>query len=269
MSKIWIWISIWMLLAGSALAQTAPPAAATKEAAAPKEAAAAPKEAAAAPKEAAATEQAPAGSVPPPLAQPPPLRTPPTTSPPAAAGMREALQKQRQSIRRQAELAGTWMLPFDGSNYVETPCEPIDNAAVAPIIDSAAQSQNVSPKVLRAVIDQESGFHPCAMSSRGAKGLMQLMPQTASDFSVRDPFNPRENVEAGAKLLKQLMDRYNGDLSLALAAYNAGPVRVDESGGIPDIPETRDYVASILGKLRAKDPEPPAPPAQKPKPVVN
>ncbi len=143
---------------------------------------------------------------------------------------------------------------------MDTPCEPIADAVVAPIIEGAAQSQKVEPKLLRAVIDQESGFHPCAMSSRGAKGLMQLMPETADRFSVRDPFDPRENIEAGATLLKQLLDRYNGDLPQALAAYNAGPKRVDESGGIPDIPETRDYVESILGKLRAKDPEPPVAP---------
>jgi soluble lytic murein transglycosylase-like protein len=152
------------------------------------------------------------------------------------------------------------MLPFEGTRYVDTPCEPIADAVVAPIIESASKSQKVEPKLLRAVIDQESGFHPCAMSSRGAKGLMQLMPETADQFSVRDPFDPRENIEAGATLLKQFLDRYNGDLPQALAAYNAGPRRVDESGGIPDIPETRDYVESILGKLRSKDPDPPVAP---------
>jgi len=181
--------------------------------------------------------------------------------------MRDSLAKQRQSVRRQAALAGAWMLPFDGPLYVDTPCEPIKDAVVAPIIDDAAHSQKVDPKLLRAVIDQESGFHPCATSSRGAEGLMQLMPETASQFSVRDPFSPKENIDAGAKYLKQLLDRYNGDLPQALAAYNAGPARVDDSGGIPDIPETRDYVESILSKLKAKDPDPPKSPI--PKPVKN
>lgn len=188
--------------------------------------------------------------------------------------MRQSLERQkasvaaqRQSIRRQAELAGDWMLPFDGARYVDTPCEPIADAVVSPIIESASKAQKVEPKLLRAVIDQESGFHPCAMSSTGAKGLMQLMPETANQFSVRDVFNPRENIEAGATFLKQLLDRYNGDLPQALAAYNAGPRRVDESGGIPDIPETRNYVESILGKLKIKDPDPlPASPF---KPVKN
>jgi soluble lytic murein transglycosylase-like protein len=177
---------------------------------------------------------------------------------------RAAVSAQRQSVRRQAESAGNWMLPFEGPKYVDTPCEPIDDAVVSPIIESASKSQQVEPKLLRAVIDQESGFHPCATSSMGAKGLMQLMPETADQFRVRDPFDPRENIEAGAKFLKQLIDHYNGDLAQALAAYNAGPRRVDYSGGIPDIPETRDYVESILGKLRAKNTEPPGTPAPKP-----
>jgi hypothetical protein len=196
-------------------------------------------------------------------AQPPPLPPHPVTG-----GMRDAIEKQRRSVRRQAELLGNWLLPFEGSRYVDMPCEPIADAEVAPIIDGAAQSEKIEPRLLRAVIDQESGFHPCATSSRGAKGLMQLMPETASQFSVRDAFDPRENVEAGAKLLKQLLDRYNGDLSQALAAYNAGPARVDQSGGIPDIPETRDYVESILGKLHAKAPPPVKEPLP-PKPIKN
>ena len=159
------------------------------------------------------------------------------------------------------------MLPFDGTGFVDTPCDPIDDAVVAPIIEGAAQANKVEAKLLRAVIEQESGFHSCATSSRGAKGLMQLMPETADQFSVRDPFNAKENVEAGTKYLKQLLDRYNGDLAQALAAYNAGPTRVDQSGGVPDIPETRNYVQSILGRLSAKDPEEPKSPI--PKPVKN
>ncbi len=215
-----------------------------------------------------AARSAPPGNTSPSASAPLPREQPaPTPTPPSATGMRDSLARQRRAVRRQAELAGTWMLPFDGPLYVDTPCDPIADTVVTPIIDSAAQSQKVDPKLLRAVIDQESGFHPCATSSRGAEGLMQLMPETASQFSVRDPFSPRENIDAGTKYLKQLLDRYNGDLPQALAAYNAGPARVDESGGIPDIPETRDYVESILRKLKAKDPAPPQSPI--PKPVKN
>ncbi len=78
---------------------------------------------------------------------------------------------------------------------------------------------------------------------------MQLMPDTADDFEVDDPFDPKQNVEAGARLLKSLLNRYNNDASLALSAYNAGPTRVDEAGGVPPIPETTDYVTEILKKL--------------------
>ena len=180
------------------------------------------------------------------------------------AKQKAAVAVQQQSVRRQAEMAGNWMNPFEGVKYVDTPCEPIAEALVAPIIESASKEQKVEPQLLRAVIEQESGFHPCATSSTGAKGLMQLMPDTADQFSVRDPFDPRQNVQAGATFLKQLLDRYNGDLQQALAAYNAGPRRVDEWGGVPDIPETREYVDSILGKLKPRDP----PEDPKPKPPV-
>ena len=198
----------------------------------------------------------------------PPSEMHPPAKPAAPGGMRESIEQQRKSVRRQAELLGNWMLPFEGPQYLETPCEPIANAIVEPMIEGAAREQKVESKLLRAVIEQESSFHPCAISSRGAKGLMQLMPETASELSVHDPFDPKENIEAGSKFLKQLLDRYGGDLSQALAAYNAGPARVDQVGGVPDIPETRDYVESILGKLRPRDKDPPAEP-QLAKPVKN
>ena len=107
----------------------------------------------------------------------------------------------------------------------------------------------VDPALVREVARQESGFRPCVVSPKGAEGLMQLMPATQAQFQVRDPFQAEESLAAGAKLLKQLLDRYNGDLSLALSAYNAGSGRVDKAGGIPEIPETKNYVAEILGRL--------------------
>jgi soluble lytic murein transglycosylase-like protein len=96
---------------------------------------------------------------------------------------------------------------------------------------------------------QESGFRPCAVSPKGAIGLMQIMPATAAQFNVKNPFNPKENVDVGARLLKELLGRYNGNLAFALGAYNAGPSRVDEAGGVPNIPETTDYVERILSSL--------------------
>jgi len=103
---------------------------------------------------------------------------------------------------------------------------------------------------LRAVIAKESSFRPCAVSSAGAMGLMQLMPGTASDLNVANPFDPEENVFAGSRFLRYLLNRYNGDTALALGAYNAGPTRVDRNKKVPDIPETQAYVSGILGMLQ-------------------
>ena len=98
---------------------------------------------------------------------------------------------------------------------------------------------------------QESAFKPCAVSAKGAMGLMQLIPGTAAGLGVKDPFDPEQNVLGGAKLLKQLMDRYSGDLSMTLSAYNAGTRPVDAADGVPMIPETIDYVSRILARLSA------------------
>jgi soluble lytic murein transglycosylase-like protein len=164
--------------------------------------------------------------------------------------MRAAIDKQRAAARKQALSVGAWIPPWSAEMQVEEAlCDPIADETVAPLIDGAAKAQDVEPKLLRAVIEQESAFRPCAISVKGAQGLMQLMPDTAEQLAVHDVFDPKENIEAGAKYLKQLLDKYKGDLKLALGAYNAGPTTVDEAGGIPDIPETRDYVDSILKKL--------------------
>ncbi len=117
------------------------------------------------------------------------------------------------------------------------------------MIDVAARRENVDPLLVREVARQESGFRPCAVSPKGAAGLMQLMPATQIQLQVQNPFSAQESLEAGSKLLKQLLDRYQGDLSQALSAYNAGPARVDEAGGVPKIPETQNYVSTILNRL--------------------
>ena len=115
------------------------------------------------------------------------------------------------------------------------------------IIEKAAVSASVEPNLLRAVIVVESGFNSHAVSKRGAVGLMQLMPATASRFGVSNPYDPRENVHAGARYLKFLMDRFGQNIRLALAAYNAGEEAVDRSGGqIPPFTETMAYVPKVL-----------------------
>jgi soluble lytic murein transglycosylase-like protein len=115
------------------------------------------------------------------------------------------------------------------------------------IIEKAATSASVEPNLLRAVIVVESGFNSRAVSKRGAVGLMQLMPATATRFGVSNPFDPRQNVHAGARYLKFLIDRFGQDVRLALAAYNAGEEAVDRNGGqIPPFSETMAYVPRVL-----------------------
>ncbi len=128
-------------------------------------------------------------------------------------------------------------------------CDRLAPRETERLIATAARRQSVSAELLRAVIRQESAFRPCAVSEKGAQGLMQLMPATAAAFNVSDPFDPQQNILGGAAYLRQLMQRYAGDASLALSAYNAGPQIVDRIEGIPDIPETQNYVTSIFRDL--------------------
>ncbi len=116
-------------------------------------------------------------------------------------------------------------------------------------ISAAAIAQGVDPALALAVANQESGFNPSAVSSKGATGLFQLMPATAAGLGVSNPLDPTQNINGGVALLAQLDKQYNGDTSLVLAAYNAGPTAVNNYGGIPPFPETQNYVASILAAL--------------------
>jgi soluble lytic murein transglycosylase len=134
----------------------------------------------------------------------------------------------------------------------DPPCEPVSEADLAPLVAAEATEQKLSPGLIRAVISRESAFYPCAVSAEGAQGLMQLMPDMIAQFSVRDPFDAKQSIHAGSQYLKQLLDRYKGDLPKALGAYNAGPTAVDEAKGVPDIPETREYVRAILKSLEEK-----------------
>jgi soluble lytic murein transglycosylase-like protein len=122
------------------------------------------------------------------------------------------------------------------------------------IIEHAASAAAIEPNLLRAVIVVESGFNVRAKSKRGAVGLMQLMPATAARFGISDSFDPRQNVGAGARYLKFLLDRFGQNLSLALAAYNAGEDAVDRNGGqIPPFTETMAYVPRVLKIYRMLD----------------
>jgi soluble lytic murein transglycosylase len=120
------------------------------------------------------------------------------------------------------------------------------NNAYEDLIRSAADRHSVDPDLIRAVIKVESDFNSNARSHKGAMGLMQLMPDTARLHNVADTFNPRENIEGGIRHLKLLLGRFQGNLELTLAAYNAGMKAVEKHGGIPPFAETRDYVRRVL-----------------------
>lgn len=113
------------------------------------------------------------------------------------------------------------------------------------IVREAAERHKLDPALVKAVVNTESGWNPRAISNKGAVGLMQLIPGTAHRFGVRNLLDPAQNVEGGASYLKSLLDRYNGDLTKSLAAYNAGEGAVDGSGGVPAYAETQRYVQKV------------------------
>ncbi len=170
------------------------------------------------------------------------------------AQQRTAVMKQVASVMGKAPTpaASFFTVPWVESPvpFSSPPCDPMPQTELDKLVEENAQQQGVKPELIRAVIAQESGGRPCAVSWKGAQGIMQLMPATSEQFGVKDPFDPRQNVEGGTKLLKQLLTKYNNDVSLALAAYNAGEGRVDREGGVPQIPETQNYVSDIQSKLQ-------------------
>src|ERR1700676_738101 len=175
---------------------------------------------------------------------------------PSIALQRSSVEKQATSVIPPNVRAGMrpfFVLPIASDSISVVHCEPLPPEDLDPVVEHAAQKEGVSSDLVRAVIEKESGARPCAISSSGAVGLMQLMPATADEMEVQDPFDPQQNIEAGTKLLKFLLNKYDDNLPLALGAYNAGPGRVDEAGGVPQIPETLKYVADIIRKLSRQD----------------
>lgn len=141
-----------------------------------------------------------------------------------------------RDIRKDRKLRTAFRLP----GYARNPAE------FEPIINSCSREFGVDSSLVKAVIHAESGYNPNAVSPKGAQGLMQLMPKTAQGLKVADSLNPSDNVRGGVRYLRFLLDTFNGNESLALAAYNAGLNSVAKYGGIPPYQETREYVAKVL-----------------------
>jgi soluble lytic murein transglycosylase-like protein len=174
----------------------------------------------------------------------------------AVAAMSDSIAAQERSVARQPRPHDADFAEFhariQSMNQEGTAaCSPMPAEDITALVETAAASTSVSADLIRSVMRQESAFRPCAVSAKGAMGLMQLIPGTAAELGVKDAFDPEQNVLGGAKLLKQLMDRYSGDLSMTLSAYNAGTRPVDAAAGVPMIPETIDYVSRILARLSA------------------
>jgi soluble lytic murein transglycosylase-like protein len=127
----------------------------------------------------------------------------------------------------------------------DRPAMSIGRDGVEKLVREAAERHSVDPALVRAVIETESNWNPQAYSRKGAGGLMQLIPTTAQRFGANDVFNPQQNIDAGVRYLKTLLERYNGNLDLALAAYNAGEGAVDRAHGVPAFRETRNYVHKV------------------------
>jgi hypothetical protein len=162
----------------------------------------------------------------------PPLREKPT----GARGSSASSLKPRANVFLPAEAS------FGGRSR---PAMSIDRDGAERLVSEAAERHHMDPALVRAVIETESGWNATAKSRKGALGLMQLIPTTAVRFGVSDALSPQQNVDAGVRYLKTLLERYNGNLDLALAAYNAGEGAVDRAHGVPAFRETRDYVQKV------------------------
>ncbi len=148
-------------------------------------------------------------------------------------------------------------IPESGISATRSSLSSASNAKASPLsvadaISAASHRYKLDPDFVSSVVSAESDFNPRATSRKGAKGLMQLMPGTASQLGVNDPFDPAKNAEGGTRYLRGLLERYNFDVPKALAAYNAGPTRVEQHHGVPPYRETRRYVARIINDYNRK-----------------
>jgi hypothetical protein len=161
-------------------------------------------------------------------------------------GRRMFVNEEPNSVRLASAKPHSIFMPsetsFLGPNH---PAMNIDRDGVESLVREAAERHSVDPALVRAVIETESNWNPAAVSRKGATGLMQLIPTTAQRFGANNLWDPKQNVDAGVHYLKTLLERYNGNLDLALAAYNAGEGAVDRAHGVPSFRETRSYVHKV------------------------
>jgi soluble lytic murein transglycosylase-like protein len=138
-----------------------------------------------------------------------------------------------------------------GSGFLPYAPHALTPAQIDTLVATASQNQKIPPGLIRAVLMSESAGNPSAVSNAGAEGLMQVMPGTAAGCGISNPFDPQQNVACGSRYLRGLLARYHGDVTLAVAAYNAGPGAVDKYGGIPPYAETRAYVSRVITAYRS------------------
>lgn len=151
----------------------------------------------------------------------------------------EIINATNASSKTTAQIANT-QSKEDFSSYLDSSCTTMDD-----IFQKASDTYGVPVCLLKAIAKQESNFDPNATSHSGARGIMQLMPETAAGLGVTDAYDPQQNIMAGSKYISQLLEKYNGNINLALAAYNAGPGNVSKYGGIPPFKETQNYVVKV------------------------
>lgn len=180
----------------------------------------------------------------------------------SVAKQRDSAMKQWAAIQGQTNVPdpGFFTVPWPNTQkapatvaMLEIPCDSLPGATLNPIVEAAARKQGIQVDLIQALIHKESAAKPCAVSPKGALGLMQLMPETARSLGVADPLNPEENIDGGTRYLKDLLLRFGGDLTLALGAYNAGPGAVEKYRGLPPYAETQNYVNDILKRLGTPD----------------
>lgn len=179
----------------------------------------------------------------PPLAAAPPRRSVSSLRPAGSGDVRIGLAGTGRRVIFNENLA-------QRTRRFATQLVEVPDRKLEPLIEDHARAQSLDPKLVKAVIQVESGYNASALSNKGAIGLMQLMPGTARLLDVLDPYDPIQNLRGGVTYLRNLLDRFSGQVEFALAAYNAGPGAVQKHGGIPPYPETREYVRRVLSLYR-------------------